>query len=191
MDPERQPQQSPERTVEKQPTAEKRRDLEKYREQQERAGERLAEEQVEQAEAARHRIEELPDQSESAPQVKRSAHYSPFEKSQTKKDSYKKTLKQMQRQLPSKRSQAFSRLIHQPTVETVSEMAAKTVFRPSLILGASLGGLVGGSAIYLAARNYGFEISGSEFLLFAAIGAALGIVFELIGKVFKLIFKRT
>ena len=169
---------------------ERRDDLEQRTEQLEREGEEQSEKQPEQAEAAREQIEQIPDQHETTPNVTKDS-YSPFERAETKKQTYKQTLKHLQAELPNKRSRAFSKLIHYPLVESASELAGKTVFRPSITLGASVGALLGGSIIYFVARHYGFTLSGTEFLLFGAAGAGLGIVLELLSVIGKRLLKRS
>lgn len=188
MNHERAPQ-TPERATEKAASPERRSDLEQRTEQLEREGNKQVEKQAEQAESARHQIEELPDQQETTPNVSNDS-YSPFARAETKRQSYKRTLKHLQTKLPTKRSRAFSKFIHQPTIESASDFASKTVFRPSVTLGASLGALLGGSIIYFAAQHYGFTLSGTEFLLFGVVGAGLGIIAELLFVIGRRLFKR-
>lgn len=91
---------------------------------------------------------------------------------------YKQTLTQLQRELPKRSSRLFSRVIHQPSIERITETAGKTLFRPSLMLGASIGALLGGSLVYISAKHYGFELSGSEFMIFGLVGALAGLTCE-------------
>lgn len=99
--------------------------------------------------------------------------------------AYRQTLRKVRNSLPTSKERVFSALIHQPAVERFSDVAAKTIFRPSLTLGISLGALIGGGGIYLLARRTGFAISGSEFLLFGLGGGALGLLLELIKNLFN------
>lgn len=190
MNPEKQPSQ-PEKSPDLTASAERRQDIEARNEQLERVGERLSKKQPEQAETARHEIEQMPADTESSPKIKQSGNYSPYARSAAKHASYQSTLKQIQQKLPTKRSRAFSRIIHQPVIESVSEVASKTVFRPSVTLGAGLGAFLGGSIIYFVARHYGFTLSGSEFILAGVAGAGIGIVMELLSTVGRRLLKRS
>jgi len=102
-----------------------------------------------------------------------------------KEQTYKHTLSSVQRELPTRFSRSFSKVIHQPIIEKASDITGKTIFRPSLMLGMTLGALIGGSAFYLLAKRYGFPISGSEFLLFGLFGALLGLAGEGLRYLFK------
>lgn len=73
---------------------------------------------------------------------------------------------------------SFSKLIHQPTVEKVSEVAGKTVARPSGIIGATIAAFIGLLSIYSIAKFAGFQLSGSEMPLLLAIGFLIGLLLE-------------
>lgn len=96
-----------------------------------------------------------------------------------KQMAFKRTLKRTQNRLP-KPARAFSRFVHQPAVETVSEIAAATVARPSGVLAGGIASLIGTSVFLWIARHYGYEFN---FLLFAALfvgGFIVGLLVELI-----------
>lgn len=97
--------------------------------------------------------------------------------------AYKQTIGLVQAGLP-KASRSFSRLIHQPVVARVSEVAEKTVARPSAILGAGITATVGLAIMLFFARRYGFSLSGSEFILLLAVGWAVGLGVDLINQRF-------
>lgn len=106
-----------------------------------------------------------------------------------KKQAYKKTLNHVQRQLP--RSQrTFSKVIHQDVIERVSEVSAKTVARPSGLLGAGLCGLVGSSIVVWMSHHYGFRYNFFVFIALVGLGFALGLVVEAILRSGKKLFKR-
>ena len=73
---------------------------------------------------------------------------------------------------------AFSKFIHAPMVEKVSDAAGKTVARPNAILAGSLTAFVTVLLVYLVARYYGYPLSGSETMLAFAGGWLVGIVFD-------------
>ncbi|HEY1064213.1 MAG TPA: hypothetical protein VGE30_02850, partial [Candidatus Saccharimonadales bacterium] len=73
---------------------------------------------------------------------------------------------------------SFSKVIHQPLVRRVSESAAKTVTRPSGMLG---GGILAffGSVLYLVlSHRIGFTYNYAMFLCFFVGGFLLGVTLE-------------
>lgn len=98
--------------------------------------------------------------------------------SDLKQAAYRRTLKKTQAQL-SPPARAFSKVIHQPVVENISEFAGKTVARPSGIL---LGGIFSflGSSIFLwVAKHYGYEYNFLLFAVFFVGGFFIGLLVEL------------
>lgn len=158
----------------------------------EKQGEKATEQQQEKLESARRTIESLPEPpaETTGNEAEQHAQPSPGQKSRYKKLAFKQTMQNTQRQLP-RASRAFSKVIHQPVIEKTSEVASKTIFRPSLTLGASLGALLGGGIFYGLARYYGFNLSGTEFIFGAAIGAVTGLVWEFFGWVAKKLIRRS
>jgi len=98
-----------------------------------------------------------------------------------KNRAYNLSLKRVQRQLGAP-GRSFSRLIHNPAVERVSETLEKTIARPSAVLGGSLFATVGLAIMLYAARRNGFALSGSELALFLAIGWLVGLLSELLWR---------
>ena len=97
-----------------------------------------------------------------------------------KNRAYKRELSKIQTKLP-RSSRSFSKFIHNPTVETVSNIGAQTVARPSGLLGGSIFAFVGSLVLYVMTRQYGFTYNYlMMFLLFVA-GFAIGALVELIG----------
>ena len=93
--------------------------------------------------------------------------------------AYKRTLARARRQLPAP-SRALSKVIHQPTIEAVSEFAGKTVVRPSGVLAGGIAAFIGSSLFLWIARHYGYEYN---FLLFALLfvgGFFIGLLVELL-----------
>ncbi|HEX3082867.1 MAG TPA: hypothetical protein VHQ86_06520 [Candidatus Saccharimonadia bacterium] len=91
--------------------------------------------------------------------------------------NYKQTLGSIQRQLTPV-SRNFSKFIHTPAVEKVSEALENTVARPSVMVGTIWTALIVGSIFYLIAYHYGYALSGSELLFSFVIGALFGLVIE-------------
>jgi len=96
-----------------------------------------------------------------------------------KQMAYRRTLKRARSHLPAP-ARAFSKVIHHPAVEAVSEVAGATVARPSGVLAGGITAFLGSSLFLWIARHYGYEYN---FLLFAALfvgGFMIGLIIELI-----------
>lgn len=159
---------------------------------QERAevAERSESDHTKEIETAREKVQHTALEARQYAKTAEKSHREPPTK-QTKQVLYKQTLKRMQHELPSPLSRNFSKLIHQPLVEKTSDVAAKTIFRPSLTLGASVGALFGGTVIYLVARTYGFTLPRSSFLVCALLGAILGLALEGLRALWRNRFRRS
>lgn len=89
----------------------------------------------------------------------------------------KKNLTHVQNKLrPAEKG--FSKVVHQPLVQLVSEQAAKTVTRPSGMLGGGLMAFVGSLGYLWLTRHYGLTYNYFFFLLFFIVGFALGLLGE-------------
>lgn len=103
-----------------------------------------------------------------------------------KRKAYKKELKKVQSQLPAAQ-RSFSKIIHNKTVENISEVGAKTVARPSGILGGSLVALLGSTGVLLMSRHYGFEYNFFVFIALLIGGYFVGLILEML---LRLLFKK-
>ncbi len=98
---------------------------------------------------------------------------------QTIKDkAYQKELTNIQKHL-SKPSRTFSKIAHNKTVEKISEVGAKTIVRPSGMLGGSILAFVGSSIFLWMAKHYGFRYNFSVMLLLFIGGFLLGALIEM------------
>ncbi len=118
--------------------------------------------------------------SQSSPMIDRTA----------KQQTYKKTIRHIQRQLPN-RQKALSKIIHQPVIESVSEFGAKTVARPSGMLGAGVFALVGTAVVVLMSRHYGFYYNFFMFIVLFVVGFFVGLVLELLLNLGKKLLRRS
>jgi hypothetical protein len=91
--------------------------------------------------------------------------------------NYKQTLKSLQSRLKPAQKR-FSQVIHQPTVEKVSDALGKTVMRPSVSHGAVVTAVAVESFFYFTARHYGYVMSGSEVILALLVGGLVGLFLE-------------
>jgi hypothetical protein len=98
--------------------------------------------------------------------------------------SYKRTMSRVQSQL-STPERTFSKVIHQPVIEKVSDVGARTVGRPSGLLGGGVASLIGTGFVLYVARHYGFEYNYMLFILLFAVGFFAGIVIELTTKLLQ------
>ncbi len=94
---------------------------------------------------------------------------------------YKREIKKVQSQLPPS-ARTFSKVVHNRAVEAVSDVAEKTVLRPSVLIGGSVVGLLLGGLVYFAARYYGYPIPAWSLMMFLVVGGVLGIVIEFVLK---------
>lgn len=99
---------------------------------------------------------------------------------QTMKDrAYKRELAKVQTKLP-KTSRRFSKVVHNKTVETVSNIGAQTVARPSGLLGGSIVAFAGSLVLYFMAKQYGFRYNYLVMFLLFIAGFAVGALLELV-----------
>ncbi|MFZ1323576.1 MAG: hypothetical protein WAQ57_00255 [Candidatus Saccharimonadales bacterium] len=116
----------------------------------------------------KHQAEQAPAENESSLPINR----------ELKDMAYRRTLKRTQRQLPPV-SRTFSKVIHQPAVEAVSDLADHTVARPSGILAGGIAAFLGSSLFLWVTRHYGYEYNFLLFALFFVGGFFVGLLVEL------------
>lgn len=95
-----------------------------------------------------------------------------------RKQAYKTTLKVIERD-QSAPERAFSRIVHNRTVESASETAGKSLARPKPLLWAGIGACFSLGFFYIVASYYGYQMSGFEGIGGLIIGYILGLVFDL------------
>lgn len=95
-----------------------------------------------------------------------------------KSDAYRHTLRTVQRKLP-KPARAFSKIAHNNVVESVSEVSAKTVARPSGVLGGSIFSFAGTLVLLYYSRHYGFTYNYALVFILFVLGFLIGIAAEL------------
>lgn len=129
-------------------------------------------------------IEQHSVQHDKIPSSKDTAHHERphhYITQEVKRSVYTHTIKNVQKQL-SIPEQTFSKIVHNSTVETLSEVGANTIARPSAIIGGGLLMVCAGLALLAMARYYGFTIPLSSLLFFYAVGFALLFVIDMISK---------
>lgn len=75
-------------------------------------------------------------------------------------------------------SRTFSKVIHNKTVEQISEVAGNTIARPNAILSGAILAFVLTLGVYLIAKNLGYPLSGFETIAAFALGWLLGITYD-------------
>lgn len=75
-------------------------------------------------------------------------------------------------------SRAFSKVIHNPAVEKVSDALGKTVARPNAILSGSISAFIVVLGFFLIARHYGYPLSGAETIAAFIVGWILGTTYD-------------
>jgi hypothetical protein len=95
-----------------------------------------------------------------------------------KKLQMKQSMKQVRREL-SVPERVLSKVVHQPFVKAVSEASAKTISRPSGLLGGGFFAFVGSLAYLYFTSHIGMPYNYLLFILFFAGGFILGLTLEL------------
>lgn len=95
-----------------------------------------------------------------------------------KAEAYKRTLQKTRSHLNTT-EKAFSKVIHQPIVESISNISSKSIARPSGLLGSGLAALLGSGVVLYMSKYYGFRYNFIVFLLLSVLGFAIGLIVEL------------
>lgn len=153
---------------------------ERLREDVERAAEKSVEKNPEQArhealEHAKNAEREIKpeEQTEKPIDIPRRGPISKKERDA----SFSSTMKDVQSQMTAP-SRTFSKVIHNKTIEQVSEAAGSTVARPNAILSGAIFAFLLTLAVYLVAKNVGYPLSGFESIGAFVLGWILGIIYD-------------
>lgn len=155
---------------------------------------RAKNEQAEHLEEARHHVKHEAKSSEQVSHELTAKTHSPkYEEvrvtRELKEMAYQRLLTRARRHM-SPYSKMMSHVIHQPIINNVSEATAKTVGRPSGIIGGGIVALVGISIYYYITKHYGYNYNPFVFLLLIAVGFVLGWTVELSYKFLRALTKR-
>lgn len=91
--------------------------------------------------------------------------------------SYSKHMALVQAELPPA-ERAFSKVIHNPAVEKVSEVVGSTVARPNAILSGAVVAFIVVLAVYITAKNLGYTLSGFETIGAFIAGYVIGVIYD-------------
>lgn len=101
-----------------------------------------------------------------------------------RKRSVDDNLKKIQRELP-RPQKTFSKFVHKPVINAISEVSGKTIARPSGLLFAGLLSVVTSFGLLIACRYYGYRYNFLIGLVALGVGFGLGLVLELIFSLFR------
>jgi len=91
--------------------------------------------------------------------------------------SFKATMREVQDQM-SAPSRAFSKIIHNKTVEKISDVTGTTIARPNAILTGAIFAFALTMLVYIVAKNLGYPLSGFETIGAFALGWAIGLCYD-------------
>lgn len=94
-----------------------------------------------------------------------------------KQNGYTQTMKKVQRQLPPTQKR-FSKIIHNPTVEQVSNVGGQTIARPSGLLWGGIFSVIANLLVILVFRYYGYEYNYLIGIVSFVGGFCFGILLE-------------
>ncbi len=98
--------------------------------------------------------------------------------------AYQRTLTRVRKDL-STSERTFSKVVHNPTIEAVSNATSKTVARPSGLLAGGIFAFLGSTVFLWIAKHNGYEYNFLLFALFFAGGFAVGLVIELLLRILR------
>lgn len=125
-------------------------------------------------EAAKAEVEKKVEQTrETSPAERRSGPISKMERDA----SFNATMSEVRTQM-SGPSRTFSKVIHNKTIEKVSEVTASTIARPNAILSGAISAFVLTLGVYLIAKNLGYPLSGFETIGAFLLGWVIGILYD-------------
>lgn len=108
-------------------------------------------------------------------------HHPVLVNKQLKEIAYNRTMTRVRKQL-SAPSRAFSQLVHSKALDRPSEIASKTIARPSSMLGGALTAALGTSTLLWLTNHYGYEYNYLVVIALFAIGMFVGLFVELAWK---------
>lgn len=96
-----------------------------------------------------------------------------------KATAYIRTLTKIQHKLP-KPARTFSKLVHNPALEKISNVSAQTIARPSGLLGGSIVAFLGSTTLLYLSKYYGYRYNYTVFFVCFIGGFLIGAMLELL-----------
>ncbi len=100
-----------------------------------------------------------------------------------RESAYRQTMKSIQHEMTGPQ-RIFSKVIHNRTVEAVSDVVGSTVARPNAILSGAVCAFLVVLGLYSLAKYMGFALYGGETIAAFVIGWLLGLLFDLLRTMF-------
>jgi len=91
--------------------------------------------------------------------------------------SYKQTMQHVQNELPPN-SRAFSKIIHNKTIEKTSDIVGNTIARPNAILAGAFVAFLFTLVTYTIAKTIGYALSGFETIAAFIVGWIVGVIYD-------------
>lgn len=91
--------------------------------------------------------------------------------------SYAATMRQIRSEMNAP-SRTFSKVIHNKTVERISDAVGTTAARPNAVLAGSVAATFLTLFVFFVAKQYGYRLSGFETIGTFFIGWALGLIYD-------------
>lgn len=100
-----------------------------------------------------------------------------------KNESYKRTLKRVQSELPIL-NRILSKIIHNKVIEKASDIAGGTIARPNSILFGAISAFIFSLITYYVAKRIGYQLSGSETIVAFMAGWIVGMLYDYLKLLF-------
>jgi hypothetical protein len=94
-----------------------------------------------------------------------------------REESFEATMKQIRSEMGAP-ARTFSKVIHNKTVERVSDAVGNTLARPNAVLAGSTAATFLTLFVFLIAKQYGYRLSGFETIGTFFVGWALGLIYD-------------
>jgi hypothetical protein len=104
--------------------------------------------------------------------------------SELKRMAYGRTMSRVRQRLPAI-IRPFSKFVHQPVIEAISEPLSKTIARPSGVLAGGICVFIGSAIFLWTSRHYGYEYNFFLFSLLFIGGFFAGLLIEVIFRLFN------
>ena len=98
-------------------------------------------------------------------------------------ESYTRTIKQVQNEMPPT-NRILSRIIHEKTIERVSDLLGNTIARPNAMLSGAFFAFALTLLAYVTAKTIGYVLSGSETIAAFIFGWIIGIIYDYLRVLF-------
>ncbi len=137
------------------------------------------EKQEKSAESARHEIDNITAEHETKKHenVAEKRIERKIDTKAARKKAYSTIMEQARAEM-SAPERAFSKIIHNPAIEKVSDFTGNTIARPDAILSGAISAFLLTLIIYLIAKQSGYPLTGTETIVAFIIGWIVGNIYD-------------